>query len=869
MQKRHVLRKASGLVMGSSMLLLSMMPAASAFAATAPTLSLVAGQGISAQVGSNLTYTATVSGLANAEYQFWVEEPNGQWVVGQNYSTNNTFTLSNVQQGNYLVEAYAMTPSEIKAGDWSSAVASNNGESLGAFVGSTVTTNVVVSGTTTPATDVQPGTNITATASSTGVYDAMYQFWVKYPDGTWTQSGPYTTSDTYTFTAPVAGNYEVVAYAKSPQGLSDPAAALMSNEAMPAAYGSAASVKLSPSSSTLVADGQATDTVTATVVDSNGNTVADYNGTLQVSYATGSPAGSQFYVNGAGAGMTTQTVNVTNGVATFQLVADTVPGLADTLDTAALTPTGGTAASVTYGTTTVTTVPQVATAVKVTAASPKIEVNTSTGDTVSAEVVDQNGVPMLTGSYSLTFNATGPGQFADGTAGPETTVFTGNGSATNPIMATETIYSETGVAGTINVSAASSGLQSGSAAITAAVAGNASTVSLSDATPSFAEGSTGTTLTAAVTDANGTPVLTTDPTVQVAITQNGVAASNITVNGATNSTATYSVPVTTVNGASQASIVLADTNAAADAGTYTVTVSSPSGASQTLTAQTFTVTETAAAASKIVTTGAAAQVAEANPTTTVTAQVEDQYGNKVAQAGVPVSFSVTGNGSGTATVNGSSTSTTPVVVDTNAQGVASATVTMQPYAGETYDVSAWVPSTSGYTLSPNSLSGATPVPVTVESTIAAAAKVTLTDSTGSTTTTTAGHTVSGTIQFTDQYGNPVAAQSGTITVTGGLTGLTGTGITATGTANQYAFTEGSATSLSFTATAGTEGTATVSATDTTVSPNSTGQASIYVNPGAQTGYAFFNSQGQLINATNELTVAANTPTEVWLKPVDG
>ncbi len=73
------------------------------------------------------------------------------------------------------------------------------------------------------------------------------------------------------------------------------------------------------------------------MVDSNGNVVKDYNGTLQVSYAKGSEDGIQFYVTGAQAGVTTQTVNMTNGVATVQVEAGMVPGVTDTLDTAALT----------------------------------------------------------------------------------------------------------------------------------------------------------------------------------------------------------------------------------------------------------------------------------------------------------------------------------------------------------------------------------------------------------------------------------------------------------------------------------------------------------------------------------------------------
>ncbi|NLI11238.1 MAG: hypothetical protein GX425_01115 [Peptococcaceae bacterium] len=66
------------------------------------------------------------------------------------------------------------------------------------------------------ASSVPVNTNVTATAVAEGISDPVYQFWVKESaDETWTYSGDFTSSNTYTFTRDVPGSYMVYAYAKS------------------------------------------------------------------------------------------------------------------------------------------------------------------------------------------------------------------------------------------------------------------------------------------------------------------------------------------------------------------------------------------------------------------------------------------------------------------------------------------------------------------------------------------------------------------------------------------------------------------------------------------------------------------------------
>ncbi len=196
------------------------MLASLAMAAPAPAEVTLTGSTIVANPGSNVTFTANAVGITNPEYQFWVEMPDGKWVDAQNYSSSNTFTLKSVVTGNYLVLADAMTSSEIKAGQWSDAVGSL---ADGVFVKATDT--LALSSSNPPA-----GATVTATASATNIFDPLYQFWWETPDGTWHQSGAYSSASTFTIPAfTEQGAFKVVAYAKSPEAVNDGEGALISN----------------------------------------------------------------------------------------------------------------------------------------------------------------------------------------------------------------------------------------------------------------------------------------------------------------------------------------------------------------------------------------------------------------------------------------------------------------------------------------------------------------------------------------------------------------------------------------------------------------------------------------------------------------
>ena len=640
-----------------------------------------------------------------------------------------------------------------------------------------------------------------------------------------------------------AGTYNVVATVDGVQ--SQPVAIT--------AYGAIANVKLSATTTSPVANGVSSDTITATAVDANGNTVGNFTGTVIMSMTgTGtSPALSTAQATDAAANSNgTYTLTFTNGVATFNVISGTTPGVTSTY-TSSYTPSGSTVAQT--ATLNLTTAQQQATALQVTPVNKYISSNVATSTTFNVQVVDQTGNPMLSGTYPFTIAVSGPASYS----GPTTGVFFGNGS-TAPAPATVSVTSEQGVTGTISVTASAQGLTAGSGSTQSVIAGAAVKIAATETAgaTSFAEGAgNGLSYTLTGADVNGYPTAfpTASGPFNVYVTNSSNAsASNILVNGLAQGTNGVAL------GASQA-LQITDTNAGADAGTYTVAIKDASGN----TWSTFQFTETATTATVLNLSSGSQYVSEAAPTTTVSAQVSDVFGNAVSTAGVPVTFTVAGS-PGTGTFSGG---TYTVTVDTSANGVATATLNMQPYSGETYTVQA---AATGYTVKPSTIG------ITVEPTVASQATVTLAGPNGATIVTSSNTpTVTGTVYLKDPYGNPVnAMQTVTLAVTGGLTinGIGGGGSLASGTtlaAGAPYTVNVVGGQFTFTATPTSVGDATVSVTDTSVTPNVSGSGSILINANTQVaGFAFFNSSGQEISGSNELSVAANTPQEVWLKPVD-
>lgn len=289
MTKQSRLAKSGGIALASSLLIMGLLPAVGAFAATAPNVQL-SESAKTVAVGGSDTFTATASGITNPVYQFWVQQGN-TWTMARGWSSSNSYTLNNMQDGSALVTAYAAPKGDLSAA--TNTAPNGNEDTAAAFVDSSVT----VSG---PSTVVE-GQTVTLTATATNVSPALYQFWYETPAGTWVQSGNYGTSNTDTFTATQTGTYHYIAYAKMPDAI---------NNSLGAEYSTASTLTSNvstPSLSALTVSGNtagtgsesnpatslnsANITASTTLTDASGNPIPNTQVTFNVSeygkYPTG------------------------------------------------------------------------------------------------------------------------------------------------------------------------------------------------------------------------------------------------------------------------------------------------------------------------------------------------------------------------------------------------------------------------------------------------------------------------------------------------------------------------------------------------------------------------------------------------------
>ncbi|HBQ93998.1 MAG TPA: hypothetical protein DD856_01945 [Sulfobacillus sp.] len=154
--------------------------------------------------GTSVTFSAQATDPSGIPlYQYWVHGPNNRWTMVQNYSTNSRLTLKDLTSGSYAVAVYALDKNQYDHHAFSQAYYYTTVLNVGSQVSLTAPSTLTL------------GHVLALNATAHGLTNPVYQFWIKSPDGQWSQSGAYG-GGTYQFTPSHSGTYTIVVFAKDP-----------------------------------------------------------------------------------------------------------------------------------------------------------------------------------------------------------------------------------------------------------------------------------------------------------------------------------------------------------------------------------------------------------------------------------------------------------------------------------------------------------------------------------------------------------------------------------------------------------------------------------------------------------------------------
>jgi spore germination protein YaaH len=162
------------------------------------------------EVGTTVSFTATSTGCGTPTYEYWVQAPNGTWTMKRGFSFDPTWTWNpaGLVAGTYTVHV------------WANQYGYPNAR-LEAFGSSTITFTGCASAALAPATlATSPGATVGFTATSVGCGAPLYQFWVKYPNGTWSLKRKWAAGATFNWstTGLANGTYTVIVAANQQGG---------------------------------------------------------------------------------------------------------------------------------------------------------------------------------------------------------------------------------------------------------------------------------------------------------------------------------------------------------------------------------------------------------------------------------------------------------------------------------------------------------------------------------------------------------------------------------------------------------------------------------------------------------------------------
>jgi hypothetical protein len=192
----------------------------------------------SVEAGGTIHFTASSSGCANPQYEYWVQYLDGSWNMLRPFSADPTWDwhTSGLAPGSYRVNAWANQ--------------TGNPTGLSEAIGSSfVTLTGCTSATLSPSsTTTVVGSTVHFSATSSGCSNPQYEFWVQALDGTWSIQRPFSASATWDWvTSGLApGTYHVNVWANQ-TGASTALSETIGSSTVTLG-GNCASASLSPSS---------------------------------------------------------------------------------------------------------------------------------------------------------------------------------------------------------------------------------------------------------------------------------------------------------------------------------------------------------------------------------------------------------------------------------------------------------------------------------------------------------------------------------------------------------------------------------------------------------------------------------------------
>jgi spore germination protein YaaH len=148
------------------------------------------------QRGAQVHVTATASGCSNPQYEFWLQNPSGTWVMKQAFSSSGTWSWDTgvYPIGQYTVHVWATQV----GGDMSTWQAF--GEAAYSLTPPVPCATASLTPSLTPSNPSQPaGSSVAFTASSTGCGTPLYEYWVKLLNGSWYMRRGFSTDPAWSW----------------------------------------------------------------------------------------------------------------------------------------------------------------------------------------------------------------------------------------------------------------------------------------------------------------------------------------------------------------------------------------------------------------------------------------------------------------------------------------------------------------------------------------------------------------------------------------------------------------------------------------------------------------------------------------------